>query len=154
VTLAARKQAVKYVLYRNFRSILFVSLFFSCVWALYGSVITLNSGTGSESNWQYSWTIDALWEVTYFVVFVAIGIMWAPTKNNQRFAYSLVTLEDDGEAEQGKATSLEVEMTQVAEEGMGEDAVDAEYGGKLHDEADPFQGNSKGLIEHVKNFFN
>jgi hypothetical protein len=143
VTLAVRKQAVKYVLYRNFRTILFVSLFFACVWAFYGSMITMSSGNGTESNWQYYWTIDALWEVTYFVLFVSIAILWAPSKNNQRYAYSLVAGSgDDGDDNDvpGKSSSLEAEMTQLADESLPEEVIDAEYGGQLHDESDPFQG--------------
>ena len=58
ITLAARKQATKYVLYRNFRFILFVSLFATFTWILYSSVITVNNGKGDLSNWKYKWTID------------------------------------------------------------------------------------------------
>jgi len=83
--LAARKQAAKYILYRNFRSVLFVSLFATCVWVLYGSVINLNTGHGEDNNWKDHWTVDALWEMTYFMIFVAIAVMWAPSKNSMRW---------------------------------------------------------------------
>lgn len=139
VTLAARKQAAKYILYRNFRAILFVSIFFTCIWALYGSIIVLNNGSGDESNWQDRWTVDALWELTYFVIFVAISVMWAPSKNSQRYAYSteLSQLEDDVEWAEAGAR----EMKALAKgESDDEEGVDREYGGRLHDEDDPFQG--------------
>ena len=38
ITLAAKKQAHKYFLYRNFRAVLFISLFCTAVWALFGSI--------------------------------------------------------------------------------------------------------------------
>jgi len=135
-SLAARKQAVKYILYRNFRAVLFVSLFFTCIWALYGSVLMINDGHGDESNWQFRWTIDALWELTYFLVFVSIAVLWAPSKNSQRYAQSieLTTLEDDADwVNAGKATGVDVDK--------GGDDVDGEYGGRLHDEDDPFLGS-------------
>jgi hypothetical protein len=35
------------------------------------------------------WTVDALWEMTYFMIFVAIAVMWAPNVNMQKYAYSI-----------------------------------------------------------------
>lgn len=140
-SLAARKQATKYLLYRNFRAVLFVSLFFALVWALYGSVVMLSDGHGVDSNWSDRWTVDALYELTYFAVFCAIAYMWAPSKNSQRYSYSAEVgqLEDDDEYLQAG-----IEMAAVEQQGAmrgGNDAnVDSEYGGKLNDENDPFKG--------------
>jgi len=140
VTLAARKQAAKYLLYRNFRAVLFVSLFFTCVWALYGSVVVLNDGHGVDNNWRDRWTVDALWELTYFTVFCCIGWMRAPSKNSQRYAYSieLTQLEGDSEYE-----SVSTEELSAGHDGA---ALDAEYG-KMNDGDDPFQGT--GALDHV-----
>lgn len=84
-SLASRKQATKYLLYRNFRSILFISLFFAVVWALYGSIIVFHDGHGVDNNWADKWTVDALFETTYFFVLVAIAYMWAPSKNSNMY---------------------------------------------------------------------
>jgi uncharacterized protein with PQ loop repeat len=51
ISLAMRKQASKYILYRNFRSVLSISFVATCIWMLYGSVINLNNGTGEDNNW-------------------------------------------------------------------------------------------------------
>jgi hypothetical protein len=131
VSLAARKQGVKYMLYRNFRTVLIVLLFFTCAWVLYSSALFLNDSGGANRNWRMKWTVDALWELIYFVIFVSIAVLWAPSNNSQRYAYSveLTQLEDDEEFQ--AAESLEE---------AGEAGLDSEYGGKLQDDKDPFQG--------------
>lgn len=80
-----------------------------------------------DKNWSERWTIDALWEVTYLVIFVAIAYLWAPSRNSQRYAYSveLATIEDEA-----PERNAEVEDARQ----------DQEYGGSLQDEDDPFQG--------------
>ena len=42
-------------------------------------------GHGEDNNWKDHWTVDALWEMTYFMIFVAIAIMWAPSKSSMRY---------------------------------------------------------------------
>jgi hypothetical protein len=138
-SLAARKQSVKYLLYRNFRAVLFAMLIFTCGWALYSSVFYLNDSGGGTSNWQDKWTIDALWELIYFVVFVAIAVLWAPSKNSQRYAYSveLTQLEDDDEYNQAGVQNA---LDSTQHDGENDQDLDGEYGGRLHDDQDPFQG--------------
>ena len=97
------------------------------------------------------WTVDALWELIYYIVFVAIAVLWAPSKNAQRYAHSmeLSQLEDDFEWQSVQAA---VEMTgdpssisgvvgsPSAPSSLGDTDLDGEYGGRLQDEKDPFQG--------------
>lgn len=131
-SLAARKQGVKYLLYRNFRTVLVVLVFFTCIWVLYSSALFIKDTGGVNQNWRLDWTVDALWELIYFVIFVAIAVLWAPSNNAQRYAYSieLSQLEDDEEFHSADAAT---------ETGDGDD-LDSEYGGRLQDEKDPFQG--------------
>jgi hypothetical protein len=131
-SLAARKQGAKYLLYRNFRSVLFVSLFFSIIWGLYRSLILYGD---KIDTWQFQWTVDALWELMYFAVFVAIAYLWAPSKNSLRYAYSveLVQLEDDDE------------YNSDANLINSDKSLDDEYGGQLEDDGDPFGG--KGALD-------
>lgn len=134
MSLASRKQGVKYVLYRNFRSVLIASLFLSCFWALYGSVMFINNSGGENRYWRLKWTVDALWELIYFIIFLAIAVLWAPSNNAQRYAYSveLAQLEDDEEFQEGAAVP-----GQEGDDGE----MDDEYGGRLNDDKDPFQGS-------------
>jgi hypothetical protein len=99
VTLAARKLVTKYLLYRNFRYVLFVSLFFTFVWVIYGSIQVSYDGYGQDSTWKTKWTVYALWELTYFILFLTVCVLWAPYKNNARYEYSyeLASLEEDEE---------------------------------------------------------
>ena len=107
--LAARKQAAKYLLYRNFRVVLFISLSANFVWILYGSAIRLNTDSGEDSNWKDRWTVDALWESTYFLIFLSIAIMWAPSRDFTKYAFSeeLSQLDDDSEYQTGLEMDLQ-----------------------------------------------
>eukprot|EP00596_Hydrurales_sp_CCMP1899_P000534 CAMPEP_0119040878 /NCGR_PEP_ID=MMETSP1177-20130426/10928_1 /TAXON_ID=2985 /ORGANISM="Ochromonas sp, Strain CCMP1899" /LENGTH=530 /DNA_ID=CAMNT_0007006361 /DNA_START=43 /DNA_END=1635 /DNA_ORIENTATION=- len=145
ISLALRKQASKYILYRNFRNVLSISFVSTCIWMLYGSVINLDNGTGEDNNWKDHWTVDALWELTYFMIFVAIAIMWAPSVNMQKYAYSieLSTLDEDEEWAAAGLGTAPVFGAPPGEGGQSPegDTDDAEYGGRLDDENDPFQGS-------------
>lgn len=129
-SLAARRQGSKYLLYRNFRSVLFVSMFFTLAWAAYS--ITL----AYKNDWRTRWTADALWELTYLAVFVAISILWGPSRNILRYAHSieLTQLENDEEYQHSNAIEME------GGGGENDNDLDNEYGGKLNDDSDPFQG--------------
>lgn len=94
--------------------------------------------------------MDALWELIYLCIFVAIAILWAPSRNAQRYAHSmeLSQLDDDSEWQSMQA---DIELTGDAasvvggpiseQRGRGDDGdLDSEYGGRLNDEKDPFQG--------------
>jgi hypothetical protein len=153
-TLAARKQAVKYILYRDFRSVLFVSIFFTAAGLIYEVMLEASSGSGEDGAWKSRWTTNALFELMYFVVFVAICYLWAPSKNSQRYAaydaIEMTSLNDDEEWKQSQQR-----MEEEDEAGSGELGVngskdsanngrneyldmDAEYGGRLQDDSDPF----------------
>lgn len=135
VSLAARKQGVKYMLYRNFRIVLVTMLALTMGWVLYSSVVFLNNNGGTNANWRMKWTVDSLWEVIYFIIFVAIAILWAPTNNSQRYSYSieLSQLESDEDFMHGGKEDVEKDTDNDGD-------IDNEYGGKLHDQRDPFLG--------------
>jgi hypothetical protein len=134
ITLRSRKQTVKYELYNQFRIILIVCVSLAVAWALYGGYLVTDSTAFAES-WKMKWTLGASSELIYYVIFVAIAVLWAPYKNNQRYV-SYVELSPafhEGEGQQQREGA-----------GAGGDAMDpemeleAEYGGQLED--DPFQG--------------
>jgi hypothetical protein len=127
VSLAARKQAAKYQLYLNFRIVLATSLLASLGWAVYSVLVVF--GDHIDQNWSERWTIDALWEVTYLVIFISIAYLWAPSRNSQRYAYSveLTQMDEEERPSQGDAS-------------LNQKEPDEEYGGRLQDDDDPFQG--------------
>lgn len=151
VALDTRKQTEKATLYKKFRMVLFVSLAFSVIWATYSSILL--NGSNYEANWTIRWTVDALWEVLYLVVFVAICVLWAPSKNNQRYAYSALEMTDlsegdgasaSGSGSSGNSGSQGRVFTPQEEERIREATMarlDAEYGGhgiRDRDDTDPF----------------
>ncbi len=142
VTLDSRRQTEKSNLYKNFRIVLFVSLGFAIIWAVYSSM--LMTGSTYENNWQSRWTMDALWELEYLIVFIAICLLWAPSRNNRRYAYSAVEMSEVNASRKG-----EIEIDSPEEVAASDDErirqetlerLDAEYGGNLRDpeDADPF----------------
>ena len=158
ITLAARRQAVKYILYRDFRSVLFVSIFFTAAGLLYDIVLDSTSGHGTDGAWKSRWTSSALFEVTYFAVFVAIAYLWAPSKNSQRYAaydsIEMSNLTNDPEWNESQAVFEEDNVDGDDQEdgnkkqgsvnasngrGSSDGEVDAEYGGRLQDDGDPFE---------------
>lgn len=151
-SLAARRQVVKWMLYKNFRNILVTLLIFACVWTIYSSSIFLKDVGGSQTNWKEKWTVEASWECIYLVVLVSIAILWAPSKNAQRYAHSMEIgqQDDDWEIEMSEdAAALESSAPPETEE-----ELDGECGGRLNDEKDPFQGTGAldpAMAIHKKN---
>jgi len=152
ITLAAKKQAHKYFLYRNFRAVLFISLFCTAVWALFGSIVFFDTSKGANGTWQYRWSVDALWEFTYFAVFVAMCVLFAPSKNSQRYSYSieLSQLEDDEEYQES-ISSHGGSPLKSSDHDAGDSALDNEYGGRLDDSSDPFSAKGGASVAISKN---
>lgn len=126
ITLEARKQNVKLQLYKNFRFALVAALSFAVLWAVYSSILMGTQTT--ETSWELKWTIDAISELLYFLIFVAIAVLWAPSRNNQRYVsyVELSASHDEDSSSGGK---------------QQEEDLDAEYGGSLEDDRDDvFQG--------------
>ena len=126
-SLAAKRQAAKYQLYRGFQGALIFSLLLTCGLGLFTIVETTMGSPDKE--WEDNWLNDGYWELAYFVVFTAIAFFFAPSNNNQRYAYSAQL-----------NTSDEDETEQLTNVDSAEAEVDAEYGGKLDDGDDPFAG--------------
>ena len=110
-TLESRKQALKLKLYWRFRAILVGSIVLSITYIIY--VICFNLFNPANKFWHLKWTIDAYWEFTYFFILCVIAVLWAPSVNSQRYAYSIELSQMDND-----------------EEGDGFD-IDSEYGMKL-----------------------
>ena len=137
--LETRRQVEKLTLYQNFRLVLYLSLSFSVIWAIYSTVLL--SGGSYESNWESRWTMDALWESLYFVVFVSICFLWAPSKNDQRYSYSALDLSETSSFIKNGVDHAD-EMTEEEEEDLRAATMarlDAEYGSSFRDDDnDPF----------------
>jgi len=113
--LDARKQSVKLQLFRRFRTVLIISVLFSIAWAIF--TVVASAPKYFKRHWQSAWSVNAVWEVLYLIILVAVAVLFMPSKNSQRYAYSL-------------------ELATVDPDDMEEDELDedeAEYGGALDD---------------------
>jgi len=137
--LERKKEETKLLLFRRFRVVLVTAFLFSVAWSLYTA---LASAQGYfESHWSSAWSVNAVWEVSYVLITVAIAVLWMPSKHAQRYAYSsqLKTFDPDEDGSGGdddfddtgsgfdSATNAHVEMR------SNDHSVDAEYGGELDD---------------------
>ncbi|CBJ28894.1 Similar to G-protein coupled receptors [Ectocarpus siliculosus] len=132
--LQVRGQTAKLALYVYFRRVLVGSAIFGVVWAVYG--VVRSSEVEEERHWESYWTVDAIWEVLYLAVLVAVCFLLRPSMNSQRFSYAaLPTLSGKGGDEDGGDILL-----QSIDD-------DAEFGGSLdegEDKADEFNGAIPG----------
>lgn len=51
----------------------------------------------------FRWVDTAFWHVLFSVLLMVIMILWRPTNNNQRYAFSPLLDNEDDEDEEGKA---------------------------------------------------
>lgn len=149
IQLEARRQLVKLRLYSRFRDVLLCSLVFSGAWAVYVAVFVNNDP--AEHLWRQKWAVNALWEVSYFVILAALAFLFAPSKNSLRYATSieLSPMDRGGDAAGANEGEEEEQSALIADRSGstpkqrkykssgGEVALDAEYGGALADSSDP-----------------
>eukprot|EP01114_Cavostelium_apophysatum_P013900 TRINITY_DN3471_c0_g1_i1.p1 TRINITY_DN3471_c0_g1~~TRINITY_DN3471_c0_g1_i1.p1 ORF type:complete len:517 (+),score=116.30 TRINITY_DN3471_c0_g1_i1:212-1762(+) len=102
--LAARKQSIKLTMYKRFLGILALCGVFSAIFILI-QVLAV-SVADSDKNWKTGWLWKTCWQILYFVILLAIAIIWRPTSNNTRYAYSEMTSIDNDEITLQPLTSL------------------------------------------------
>eukprot|EP00300_Choanocystis_sp_HF-7_P029852 c3770_g1_i1.p1 GENE.c3770_g1_i1~~c3770_g1_i1.p1 ORF type:complete len:322 (+),score=71.21 c3770_g1_i1:612-1577(+) len=83
--LSERKQIAKLRVYRQFWQLLFAAGVFSVLWALYQIVMTF--GSDEDGRWDSLWTYEGMWHIIYFVVLVAVAILWRPNPNTKAYVY-------------------------------------------------------------------
>ncbi|OAY76437.1 transmembrane protein 87A-like [Ananas comosus] len=87
--LQARRMTAKLEIYRKFTNALIVAVIVSLGWIAYE--IYFKSTDMYNERWQSAWVVPALWQFISFSLLCVICILWAPSQNSMRFAYS-----DDG----------------------------------------------------------
>lgn len=99
-TLQLRRNAIKLSLYKHFTNTLIFAVISSVVFMLYSikSFRFLNCIT----EWKEVWMDEAYWHILFACVLTVIMILWRPTNNNQRYAFTplLDNAEDDDEEEE------------------------------------------------------
>ncbi|KAL1139394.1 hypothetical protein AAG570_006378 [Ranatra chinensis] len=99
-TLRLRRNLVKLTLYRHFTNTLIFAVVASVIFMLYS--IKVHHLTVCFTEWKELWVDDAYWRLLFSVILLVIMILWRPTNNNQRYAFSplLDAPEDDDDEEE------------------------------------------------------
>lgn len=90
--LQMRRSVAKLDLYRKFTNTLAVSVLLSVAWI--GYELYFNASDPLSELWERAWIIPAFWNVLSFILLAIICILWAPSHNPTRFAYSEETGDD------------------------------------------------------------
>ncbi|CAN6451437.1 unnamed protein product [Victoria cruziana] len=89
--LQTRRMTAKLDIYRKFTNALAVAVIVSVGWICYE--LYFKSKDIYNEGWQKAWIIPAFWQVLSFSLLCIICVLWAPSQNSMRYAYS----EDAGE---------------------------------------------------------
>ncbi|CAH0692721.1 unnamed protein product [Chilo suppressalis] len=99
-TLQLRRNTIKLSLYRHFTNTLIFAVISSVVFMLY----SIKSYRASDciKEWKEVWMDEAYWHILFASVLTVIMVLWRPTNNNQRYAFTplLDNAEDDDEEEE------------------------------------------------------
>uniref|UniRef100_J3S5B9 Transmembrane protein 87A n=1 Tax=Crotalus adamanteus TaxID=8729 RepID=J3S5B9_CROAD len=91
--LKLRRNVVKLSLYRHFTNTLILAIAASIVFIIW---TTLKFRLmDCKSDWQELWVDDAIWRLLFSMILFVIMILWRPSANNQRFAFSPLSEEDE-----------------------------------------------------------
>ncbi|RWS01637.1 transmembrane protein 87A-like isoform X1 [Dinothrombium tinctorium] len=93
-TLRLRRNLVKLNLYRQFANTLIFAVLASIIFMIW--VIHYHKLTSCLTDWKELWFDDAYWHLLFSIVLLVIMILWRPTNNNQRYAFTpLLDASDD-----------------------------------------------------------
>ncbi|XP_043993123.1 transmembrane protein 87A isoform X2 [Gambusia affinis] len=103
-TLKLRRNPVKLSLYRHFTNTLIFAVIASIIFMAW-SAKKLHLA-GCQSDWIELWVEDAFWRFLFSFVLLVIMILWRPSANNQRYAFTpLIDDSEDEEIEEFVASS-------------------------------------------------
>ncbi|XP_063803560.1 transmembrane protein 87A isoform X2 [Pseudophryne corroboree] len=91
--LTLRRNVVKLSLYRHFTNTLILAVVASIIFIVWTTMKFRL--VDCQSDWQELWVDDAIWRLLFSMILFVIMVLWRPSANNQRFAFSPLTEEDD-----------------------------------------------------------
>ncbi|KDP21862.1 hypothetical protein JCGZ_00649 [Jatropha curcas] len=116
--LQMRRNMAKLDLYRKFTNSLAVSVLLSIAWI--GFELYFNATDPLSELWQVAWIIPAFWTLLAYSLLVVICVLWAPSRNPTRYAYSEEMGEDFDEEGIALTSSVDI-ATKLERKGLGED---------------------------------
>ncbi|KAJ1381689.1 Lung seven transmembrane receptor-like [Sesbania bispinosa] len=90
--LQIRKSTAKLELYRKFTNSLAVTVLLSVLWI--GYELYFNASDPLSELWRRAWIIPSFWTLLAYALLLVICILWAPSQNPTRYAYSEETGDD------------------------------------------------------------
>ncbi|XP_026315411.1 transmembrane protein 87A [Hyposmocoma kahamanoa] len=99
-TLQLRRNTIKLSLYRHFTNTLIFAVISSVIFMLYS--IKSYRVLPCITDWKEVWMDEAYWHILFASVLTVIMVLWRPTNNNQRYAFTplLDNAEDDDDEEE------------------------------------------------------
>ncbi|XP_014669874.1 PREDICTED: transmembrane protein 87A-like [Priapulus caudatus] len=97
-TLRLRRNVVKLSLYRHFTNTLVFAVLASIAFMIWS--IKVHQLSDCLSDWKELWIDDAFWPLLFTIILLVIMILWTPTANNQRYAFSPLLDNPDDESEE------------------------------------------------------
>lgn len=99
-TLRLRRNMVKLTLYRHFTNTLIFAVLASIIFMLFS--IKVHQFERCLKDWKDLWQDEAFWHVLFSLLLLVIMILWRPSNNNQRYAFTplLDSPEDEDEDEE------------------------------------------------------
>lgn len=85
-TLRLRRNTVKLSLYRHFTNTLIFAVIASIIFMLFS--IKTHRLARCLTDWKDLWQDEAFWHVLFSSLLLVIMILWRPTNNNQRYAFT------------------------------------------------------------------
>lgn len=85
-TLRLRRNTVKLTLYRHFTNTLSFAVIASVVFMLFS--IKEHRLAKCLTDWKDLWEDEAFWHILFSLLLLVIMILWRPTNNNQRYAFT------------------------------------------------------------------
>ncbi|XP_044292789.1 transmembrane protein 87A isoform X1 [Varanus komodoensis] len=91
--LKLRRNVVKLSLYRHFTNTLILAITASVVFIIWTALKFRL--VDCQLDWQELWVDDAIWRLLFSMILFAIMVLWRPSTNNQRFAFSPLPEEEE-----------------------------------------------------------
>ncbi|BFF94334.1 transmembrane protein 87A [Drosophila madeirensis] len=85
-TLRLRRNMVKLSLYRHFTNTLIFAVIASVIFMLFA--LRLRRTENCTPGWRDIWIDTGFWHILFSVLLLVIMILWRPTNNNQRYAFT------------------------------------------------------------------
>ncbi|EDW03777.1 transmembrane protein 87A [Drosophila grimshawi] len=127
-TLRLRRNMVKLSLYRHFTNTLIFAVIASVIFMLFA--LRLRRTENCTPGWRDIWLDTAFWHILFSVLLLVIMILWRPTNNNQRYAFTPLLdapedEDDEDEEEQFVADAYGIKMRGAHQNGTARPPANA-----------------------------